>query len=146
VRAAIFNICASYIEGASFLDLCAGSGAVGFEALSHNAAQVTFVDSHPAARRAIKENAATLGVEDKVSITHFEKIKNPFDIIFLDPPYETELVKKFTREICEKSLLMEGGWLIVESPLQPPKEKTLELIKTKEYGNTFLYVFTFKKK
>lgn len=145
MRAAIFNICANRIRGATFLDLCAGSGAVGFEAISHGAKWATFVDSHPAARKAIRENAAHLGTSDSISIEHLEKVKGPFDIIFLDPPYESPLAKKLTCEICDRSLLKEGGWLIIESPLPAPIQNELELVKTKSYGNTFLYVFTFKK-
>lgn len=145
MRAALFNICAARIEGAVFLDLCAGSGAVGFEALSHGAAKVTFVDTHPAALRAIRDNAKALGVSGNTSISHLEKVRGPFDIIFLDPPYESALAQQLTCEICDKHLLNTEGWLIVESPLPPPKDERLELIKTKEYSNTFLYVFTFKK-
>lgn len=144
MRAAVFNICAGHIAGADFLDLCAGSGAVGFEALSHGARHATFVDTHPAARHAIRENITALGVGEAASIQHLDKIEGSFDIIFLDPPYESSLVQTLIGTICDKLLLNKGGWLIVESPLPPPKEARLELVKTKEYGNTFLYVFTFK--
>src|SRR5437899_4385253 len=91
LREALFNVLAPRIEGAVFLDAYAGSGSVGIEALSRGAARAIFLEKHFAAVRAIHENLAALGIEDRATVVHgatrsalsrFEA-----DIYFLDPPY-----------------------------------------------------------
>jgi len=101
LRETLFNILAPRIEGARFLDLCAGSGAIGIEALSRGAAQVTFVDRSGKMRALIEANLKALKVEeDEVEILTSEasdffrqlakRRTEPFDIIFFDPPYATD--------------------------------------------------------
>lgn len=148
MRAALFNICAHEIEGASFLDLCAGSGAVGFEALSRGAAHVTFVDSHPSAISAIRKNAEALGVAEQTTILRrpaqkaLTQLKDSFDIIFVDPPYDSPIAPALIEALDQKNLLSEGGLLFFESPHSPPKTKYIKLKNKKEYGNTSLHIFT----
>ena len=99
LRETIFNVLAPVIDGANFLDLYAGSGAVGIEALSRGAASVTFVESNKKAARAIRDNLASLAITagaDIVeqpaarSIAQLAAAKRIYDIIFLDPPYAME--------------------------------------------------------
>src|ERR1700685_1933701 len=98
---ALFNVLAPRMEGARFLDLYAGSGAVGLEALSRGAASVEFVERAPAALAVLKKNLARLGLTEGFRIhgagvgTVLRKMKpatsNPdaaFDVVFLDPPYD----------------------------------------------------------
>ena len=68
LREALFNIIGPHIAGSRFLDLCAGSGAVGIEALSRGAARATFVDNHPASLAVIRRNLETLGVLERATI------------------------------------------------------------------------------
>ncbi len=96
LRETLFNVLAPRIEGASFLDLYAGSGAVGMEALSRGAAQATFVERAPAALSVLRANLARLGLSAGFRIhpgvvgawLRKEKSGTPFDLVFLDPPYD----------------------------------------------------------
>ena len=103
LRETIFNVLAPVIDGARFLDLYAGSGAVGIEALSRGAAHVTFVESNKKAVRTIRENLKALGIASGADLIEREATKalahlaasaadgaKPFDIVFLDPPYAAE--------------------------------------------------------
>lgn len=100
LREALFNILQFQIEGARFLDLFAGSGAIGLEALSRGADHVTFVESDPQALQCIHKNIDLLGVRDRSRIIKGDVAKTLsklssgdalFDVIFADPPYEKEI-------------------------------------------------------
>ena len=113
------------IDGGRFLDLCAGSGAVGIEALSRGAAHVTFVDRSRRMCALIEKNLYTLGVEDEVEVVlaeaseflrrYAEKQALVFDIVFFDPPYATDYegVLKYFGEHATR-LLAEDSLVIVE--------------------------------
>ena len=102
VREDIFNIISSRVSGARFLDLYAGTGCVGIEALSRGASAVTFVDSHPMCAQIIRRNCERLGVPDSaVRIIHKDVCNflasidgEKYDIIFIDPPYASGLFDK----------------------------------------------------
>ena len=125
LRETLFNILAPQIDGARFLDLCAGSGAVGIEALSRGAAHVMFVDRSRRMCALIEKNLYTLGVEDEVEVVlaeaseflrrYAEKQALVFDIVFFDPPYATdyESVLKYFDEHAAR-LLAENSLVIVE--------------------------------
>ena len=125
LRETLFNILAPRIEGVRFLDLCAGSGAVGIEALSRGAAHVTFVDQSSGMCALIEKNLYTLRVEDEVEVVHAEaseflrryagKQALVFDIVFFDPPYATDYegVLKYFGEHAAR-LLAEDSLVIVE--------------------------------
>lgn len=98
LREALFNICRDIVEGSVFLDMFAGSGAMGFEALSRGARSAVFVDSSRESIRCIQSNARLLAVEEQVRVTYadaFDALKKlskervSFDIIYADPPYST---------------------------------------------------------
>jgi len=125
LRETLFNILAPRIEGARFLDLCAGSGAVGIEALSREAAHVTFVDRSRKMCALIETNLEALKVaQSEIEIvtakaTEFlrrqAKKKQPSDIIFFDPPYamDYEAILDYVGELGGR-LLSEDGLVIVE--------------------------------
>lgn len=121
LRETLFNILAPRIEGARFLDLCAGSGAVGIEALSRGAAHVIFVDRSRKMYALIETNLDLLGVRDEeIEVVSREAleflgryVKNeaqPFDVIFFDPPYTTdyEEVLDYVGEESDRLLAPEG--------------------------------------
>jgi 16S rRNA (guanine966-N2)-methyltransferase len=96
IRAAVFNICQHEIEAARFLDICAGSGAIGFEALSRGAKEVVFIEHDRQAVTTLKENSIRLGVQESAhlafgdalhALAKLEKEQKTFDIIYFDPPY-----------------------------------------------------------
>ena len=91
LRQALFNVLAPRIEGATFLDSYAGSGSVGIEALSRGAGHAIFVEKHFAAVKMIRENLASLGIEQHATVVHRASLavlsELDADIYFLDPPY-----------------------------------------------------------
>jgi 16S rRNA (guanine(966)-N(2))-methyltransferase RsmD len=122
VRQAFFNILAGRIEGASFLDLFAGSGLMGFEALSRGASFVTFVDKNPRQIEAIENsvrlfqiNSGMVERKTEDSLVFLEKFANKsYDIIFVDPPYRLGLAKPVLRLVGSRKVLKNGGVLVLE--------------------------------
>jgi 16S rRNA (guanine(966)-N(2))-methyltransferase RsmD len=130
VRESLFNVLASRIDfdGASVLDLYAGSGALGLEALSRGAASAVFVESDQRAAAVIDQNIASLGVataavrRGPVAAVLAGRADQPMDLVFADPPYDvadTEIAQMLTA-------LVDGGWaaagtvVVVERPSGPP--------------------------
>lgn len=109
VRETLFNWLAPVIQGARVLDLFAGSGALGFEAASRGAASVTLVDSHPRVVSQLQQNARLLAA-GQINVCQSDVLRylarpaEPCDIVFLDPPYQSQVL-----EACFKGL--ENGWL-----------------------------------
>ncbi|MEO5858888.1 MAG: 16S rRNA (guanine(966)-N(2))-methyltransferase RsmD [Pyrinomonadaceae bacterium] len=129
LRETLFNVIAPNIEEARFLDLCAGSGAIGIEAVSRGASHVTFVDKSRRACALIEENLDLLGVPEERtdvlanSAENFagRKHENGWDIAFFDPPYDSDYgVVLFEFGIPETNLLNEGGMLIAEHHTKTP--------------------------
>jgi 16S rRNA (guanine(966)-N(2))-methyltransferase RsmD len=123
LRETLFNILAPRIEGARFLDLCAGTGAVGIEAVSRGAAHVTFVDQSQKMSALIKENCDALKIDsDETDLVtadasdflrqYASKSNYPFDIIFFDPPYAMDY--DVLRYVEREALLANDGLVIVE--------------------------------
>lgn len=158
IRKAIFDILQQIIKGSSFLELYAGSGAVGIEALSNGAKEVAFVEKDIRCCRAIEKNLSRLGLTPKErgisilatetlrSIEIFHKNKKRFDIVFLDPPYYGELAKKTLQKLSAYDILTPHGFTIVEHSKKDCLEETIDNLtcfKQKRYGDT---VLSFYKK
>src|SRR5215475_6181659 len=114
MRETLFNILTPRIEGARFADVCAGSGAIGIEALSRGAAQVAFIESSLKAARVISENLRNLGIKrnfellnrDAIrALKHFISEQRRFDIIYFDPPYSSDLYTPIMWLIAKSELL-----------------------------------------
>lgn len=153
LRKAVFDMVQSSIEGSRFLDLFAGSGAMGIEALSRGAATATFVESHKDALRCIKANLAALKLEAAVYsydvfdvLKKLEKKGETFDIIYADPPYHiTTIYEELLSYLDRSSLLSKGGTLFLES-LSPSPLKKLELqhlvpIDQRRFGTSLLHQY-----
>lgn len=150
VRAAIFNIAAPYIDGATLLDIFAGSGAIGFEALSRGAKSVTFIERNRLALQCIKKNSEKLGVEECAKIMGGDALKliaklissgAQFNIIYVDPPYDNQLAYDSILEFLDNSnLLVNDGLLFVEERSKHIKEdgplQTLVLKDSRRFGST----------
>jgi 16S rRNA (guanine(966)-N(2))-methyltransferase RsmD len=132
LRETIFNILTPRIEGARFADVCAGSGAIGVEALSRGARHVTFIESSLKAARIISDNLRNCGIRRDYRVINRDAIrglknlaseKAQFDVIYFDPPYNSDLYTPVMWVIATYDLLAENGVVIVEhhrqSPLQP---------------------------
>lgn len=124
LRETLFDVLGPRVEGSTFLDAYAGTGAVGIEAISRGARDVVFVEHHRAAAQLIKENLADLKVEggcwvmSTSVISSLEKLADEgarFDFVFLDPPYEEIREYHHTlRELSRSPLLSEASLVIVE--------------------------------
>jgi len=121
LKETVFNILGPLIEGATFLDGCAGLGGIGIEALSRGAKMVYFVEQSRRACHIIRENLTTLGVEEGAKVFEMDLMKAldiialPFDIAFIDPPYEREdLYHAVLDRFGRAELLSPDGLLIIE--------------------------------
>lgn len=124
VRETLFNWLATDVVGARCLDLFAGTGALGFEALSRGAKEVVFVDKFPPAIKAIHESAVTFNalscceIVRESAVNYLEKIKQgpAFDIIFLDPPFATSLLSQSIDILANSNLVAPRTLLYIEAP------------------------------
>jgi len=123
LRETLFNILSPQIEGKRLLDLCAGSGAIGIEALSRGAASVTFVESSRRAFQIICENLSHCGITEGVCVVnrdaltalkYFASRQIVFDLVYFDPPYESGLYLPVMHMLGEKGLVSVGGTVICE--------------------------------
>jgi len=148
VRKALFDILGD-IEGLSFLELFAGSGAVGFEAISRGVSELTLVEYNRDCLLAIKKNIASLKpkacslypLEAERAIAAFFKDKRTFDIIFLDPPYYNDLAKKALQTLSAYDILAPNGLIVFQHFKKdnlPDTLGDLALFKQKAYGDTVL--------
>lgn len=142
LKKALFDICQFDIEGASFLDLFAGSGSVGLEALSRRAASVTFVESDPHAISAIRHNIASLNVSPQCTLLTadvFITLKRLaakhlcFDIIFADPPYGHSLALDVLSFLDTHPLLSPHGSLFLEETTRSPLPSSLTTLTLKSH-------------
>ena len=122
VKESIFNIIQFDVEGRRVLDLFAGTGQLGIEALSRGAKCAVFVDSAPNAVKLIRENAAICGFSSLASVyardvISYLKNDEKFDIIFADPPYGTQLAAKTLGRIIEFDKLTTNGIIICETKI-----------------------------
>lgn len=148
LRQTVFNICQNQIQTAHFLDLFAGSGAMGIEALSRGACSATFVEKDRSALQTIRHNLNNLHICHLATIlagdvfSHLKKLKERvFDLIYLDPPYEHNLYEKSVQLIDQFEMVSEGGILFIEE--RTSKEFFLNNLKLKKRktGSSFLYQF-----
>ncbi len=142
IREAIFNVLGGVVEDALVLDIFAGSGALGIEALSRGAKHCTFVEKRP---RVLRANLALLGLSDR-SLVLSEDFRpalrrskgNAFDVIFCDPPYNRHHIQPTLEIIARYDLLSADGIIAAEhSPLEHYEmPENMKLWKQKNYGNT----------
>lgn len=152
VKEALFNKIQFNIQDAIVLDLFAGSGALGIETLSRGAKEVVFCDKAPEAIKVIKQNVTNTNNLDKSIIINkdynevLEKLSNQnkkFDIVFLDPPYKTNLAVDSLQKIIMSNLLTEDGIIIIETDdINKEKEilkiEGIEIFDKRKYGSVWL--------
>ncbi|HEX4623191.1 MAG TPA: 16S rRNA (guanine(966)-N(2))-methyltransferase RsmD [Solirubrobacteraceae bacterium] len=146
VREALFAILGP-LDGADVLDLFAGSGALGLEALSRGATEATFVDAAPAALHAVRRNLEALDLRGEVRradarafLRNAQSRGRSYDLILLDPPYR--LAAGLGRELSEAvpPVLKAGGRVVVESDRRSPLELELPLLDERRYGDTTIRI------
>ena len=120
VKEAVFNIIQFDIEGRRVLDLFAGTGQLGIEALSRGAAAAVFVDELGDAAKLVRDNIKAMGFENRATVVRSDALAylrqgGRFDVIFLDPPYETGFIEKALNTIIEFDILKENGIIVCET-------------------------------
>jgi len=142
VRETLFNWLQPLIQGARCLDLFAGSGALGLEALSRGAAEVQFIERNPRAVQTLKDNLALLHADNGHvrpgdALAYLRNPAHPFDVVFLDPPFRQNLLAPALE------LLISGGWLNPDARIYieleseqalPPLPDEWELLRSKQAG------------
>ncbi len=148
VKEAIFSSIQFQIEGRSFLDLFAGSGQMGIEAVSRGAKSVVFVEENRKAFSVIKENIKMLNSPNNVNLLNISaesfllSCKDKFDIAFLDPPYKDELLPGTVRNLSR--IMKENSIIICEhssDEVLPDKIEGFKKIRTKKYGKISVSFF-----
>jgi 16S rRNA (guanine966-N2)-methyltransferase len=146
VREAIFSALGDQVIGARVLDLFAGSGAYGIEALSRGAAETVFVDNHPKSIESINFNLAKTRLEGRVVradvFGFLKELDSTFSLIFADPPYARPGQRNYGQELLESKELSAaidpGGIFVLERfPVKTiPDASIWEVTRTKKYGKT----------
>jgi 16S rRNA (guanine966-N2)-methyltransferase len=155
MRESLFNILAARVIGSYTLDLFAGTGAFGIEALSRGAATAVFIDKEKAALSIIGKNIEACGLGEQSKVIKWNILTNlkclesrmpPFDLVFMDPPYDTNCVHKALVNLYHSNSLKHGATVIVE---HSPKEQVpqnlfgFEIIDQRKYGRTFFSFLHF---
>ena len=152
IRETLFNWLQSTIEGSRCLDLFAGSGALGLEALSRGAAEVVFVENSARAAAALQESVTALDarktyIHKEDALHYLNSDPQPFDIVFLDPPFATDLIGDLCRLLDERGWLAEGARVYLEQdhehPL-PPLPDGWTILKHKTAGQVRYALVTAK--
>jgi 16S rRNA (guanine966-N2)-methyltransferase len=155
VKESVFSILNNYLEGVKFLDLFAGTGNVGIEALSRGAGKVIFVENDKRFCNLIKENLKKLGVEkeryeiicdDYVNaLKRLAKRGEKFDFIYADPPYEKGFYTRIVHMVKNLELLDEDGLLMLEEPKNEPFLPDDEdwIVERRGYGTTLVTFVNF---
>lgn len=140
VKESVFNVIQTGIEGAAFVDLFAGSGAIGIEALSRGARTVVFADHSKASLRLLQSNLEGISDLHRIVARDFRdaltSLGGKWDYVFIDPPYETDYIAEICRIVAREDLLEKDGMLIYEHP----ERKKIDLpddfviVKSRRYG------------
>lgn len=152
VKESLFGMIQNNIRDSVVLDLFAGSGSLGIEAISNGAHTCYFVDKNQELIKIIKQNTST--INEKVNIlksdykSALEQYKNnniKFDLIFLDPPYQINLINDCLNKIYEYKLLNENGIIVCEYDNENINNDNFELIKYKKYGSKNIKIYKLKR-
>ena len=142
VKEGLFNVLQFDIEGRRVLDLFAGTGQLGIECLSRGAASAVFVDKRPDAVKLIRENLKLCDLTDRAlvvagdSMEFLKSVREKFDLVLLDPPYQAELLEAAIAHIARHDLLTPHGMMAAEHP----EDKTLPALSAPyRMGRTYRY-------
>ncbi len=150
VKEALFSAIQFEVQGARFLDLFAGTGQMGIEALSRGAQSAVFVDEWKNACNLVRDNLQLTKLSDRARIvnqdylSYLKNCRETFDIVFLDPPYAEIFLENALNKISEIDILSDRGIIICERPAE--KQLDLEIsglqrCKDYKYGKTWITIF-----
>ena len=150
IKKSLFDILRPEIDNSVFLDLYAGTGNVGIEALSRGAKKAVFVENSRQCVEMIEKNLINCGFSKKAEVlsaditTKLPKFNRKFDIIFIGPPYKLNLTTKTIEIIDENNLLSNNGWIIAQHHIKEPVAEEIGkfiMLRQKKYGDTMLTFF-----
>jgi 16S rRNA (guanine966-N2)-methyltransferase len=159
IRKSLFDFLGSEIEGLDFLDLFSGSGAVGLEAISRGAKNITFVEKDPKHVSVIEENLVLLELplEERkeryfiiekgdafAMIKVFHAQGKQFDIVFIDPPYSRELAKKALKTLCAYDIVKPNSLVIFQhekNEALPQAQGRFSVVRVKKFGTSLLTIY-----
>jgi len=148
VKESVFNILGPFFAGGAVLDLFAGTGALGIEALSRGVGFAHFIEKDPQAVQMVRENVKRCGFEDKCSIwkddaqraiARLASLEQRFDLVFLDPPYRYLLVPSMIDQLQQRGLLSEGATIVSEHDSKvelPGQILQFTRFRLNQYGST----------
>lgn len=154
-REAVFNILASQIPGSRVLDLFAGTGALGIEALSRKADAVVFIDIDHDSISVLQANIKSLSLERQTKIIRWDLIKNlnclhslqnAFDLVFMDPPYQKNMIEPTLRNLHISQSLVTGTRVIVEHSYREPAltgQLPFEIADQRKYGKSLVTILEY---
>jgi 16S rRNA (guanine(966)-N(2))-methyltransferase RsmD len=150
VREALFSILGARCLGARVADVCAGTGALGLEALSRGAGEVTFIERNRKVSAILRQNIERIGLEGAIVIeddvlTTLGRLacqERAFDIVLVDPPYEAGLFQPIAQKLIDGQLLAPEGLVVIEHPAERALELVgLNLTDRRRYGGVALSFF-----
>ena len=153
VREAIFNILGAAVAEARVLDLFAGTGALGIEALSRGAATAVFVEDQPSALKGLRRNLETLGLAERSQVlplpvaAALRKLSArgaPFGLVFLDPPYGGEVAQATLAALAASPLLLPQAWVVAEHSRREALPETAGALRQqtlRRYGDTQVAIY-----
>lgn len=154
LKETIFNWLTGYLTDAKVLDACAGSGALGFEAVSRGAKTATLIEPNLAQAQMLKQNAKLLRLSDKLTIVSTDAISalntmhDAFDIIFIDPPYALNLWQPILKNLLDNALIHADSKIYLEADkplhgiLDDDTSAKFTLIKSTKVGQAMAYLLT----
>ena len=157
VKESLFNIIQNEIPNSIFLDLLSGSGAIGLEAASRGAKKVILCDKSKDAIQIIKKNIEKTHLSEKVKLYNLDyelllktKVKEKLDIVYIDPPYDSDLVIKSIKCVIEQKLADENSVIIIETDdekriLKDIENLEIEVTDTRKYGRASLIFLKIRK-
>lgn len=155
VKESLFNILQGHLQGARVLDLFSGTGNLSFEAYSRGASYVESVEKHPASLKIIRENMKSLGILEGIRVIKqdvFDYLKiakgEPFDLIFIDPPFTEQLADRVMGAISQTDLFSEETIIAIESAKKEYIGEVygrLRAIDTRHFGDKILTLFATVK-
>jgi 16S rRNA (guanine966-N2)-methyltransferase len=157
IRQAVFNLIGREIYGVKVLDLFAGTGSLGIEALSRGAFEAVFIDNSNQAVKLIKQNLERCGYEALGSIVKKDLgrglprnrafINNRFELVFMDPPYGKAFIPPLLKELSDRKVLSDSSMVVTESSkfdILPAVSGALQLVKDRTYGETKINIYHYK--
>ena len=152
IKETLFNILQMQVPGSVFLDICAGSGGIGIEAISRGARRAYFVENGRAAISCIQQNLHKTGFEDKAMILRQDAVaalrqvhEKAVDLVYLDPPYRSDLPRRILTALDGQSYITQDTCIVVETDYDSDfsflEETGLEIYREKNYrGNRHLFI------